>query len=150
MKNLRKFALSLNPETIGLLGGDTLLQLNPCDIGGHAFGFKGLWSDCLPLPLNADEVHWKRVSPPLKMAMVAVKAVGIALAMNYGVHVGSSIAFQSLCIPHSIWDLAQSVVSTASPVCGFLLQTMQVTQNNFAVAVTTTVAALVAKSLTSP
>ena len=84
------------------------------------------------------------------MAMVTVKAVGLALVMNYGVHVGSSLTFESLCIPHSLWDLAQSVVSTASPVCGFLLQTMQVTQNNFAVAVTTTVAALVAKALTAP
>jgi hypothetical protein len=84
------------------------------------------------------------------MAMMTVKAVGLALAMNYGVHVGSSLTFESLCIPHSLWDLARSVVSTASPVCGFLLQTMQVTQNNFAVAVTTTVAALVAKALTAP
>ena len=84
------------------------------------------------------------------MAMVPIKAVGIALAMNYGVHVGSSVTFQSLCIPHSVWDLAQSVVSTASPVCGFLLQTMQVTQNNFALAITTTVAALVAKALSTP
>ena len=84
------------------------------------------------------------------MAMLAVKTVGLALAMNYGVHVGSSVTFHSLCIPHSIWDLAQSVVSTASPVCGVLLQTMQVTQNNFAVAVTTGVAALIATSLSAP
>lgn len=81
------------------------------------------------------------------MALLAMKAVGLTLAMNYGVHVGSSLAFQSVCIPHSVWDLAQSVVSTASPVCGFLLSTMQMTQNNVAVAVTTTVAAIVAKSL---
>ena len=79
---------------------------------------------------------------------LALKAVGVTLAMNYGVHVGSSVAFQSLCVPHTIWDLAQSVVSTASPVCGFLLSTMQVTQNNFAVAITTTVAALVSGALT--
>ena len=79
---------------------------------------------------------------------LAVKAVGITLAMNYGVHVGSSLAFQSLCVPHTIWDIAQSVVSTASPVCGFLLNTMQLTQNTFAVTITTTVAALVVKSLT--
>lgn len=79
---------------------------------------------------------------------LAVKAVGITLAMNYGVHVGSSLAFQSLCVPHTIWDIAQSVVSTASPVCGFLLNTMQLTQNTFAVTITTTVAALVANSLT--
>lgn len=57
LKNLRKFALSLNPATIGFLGGDTLLQLDPGDIGGHAFGFKRFRSDCLPLALNTDEVH---------------------------------------------------------------------------------------------
>lgn len=81
------------------------------------------------------------------MAMVAVKAAGLALAMNYGVHVGSSIAFDTFCVPHSLWDLAQSVVSTASPVCGFFLSTMQVTQTNFAVAVTTTATALLAGAL---
>lgn len=81
------------------------------------------------------------------MLPLAVKAVGITLAMNYGVHIGSSLAFQSLCVPHTIWDVAQSVVSVASPVCGFLLNTMQVTQNNFAVALTTTVAAIVTGAL---
>jgi hypothetical protein len=88
------------------------------------------------------------MSRPLKMAMLAVKAVGVTLAMNYGVHITSSLTFQSLCIPHSMWDIAQSVVSTASPICGVLLTTMQVTQNNFAVALTTTVATIVARALT--
>lgn len=83
------------------------------------------------------------------MLPLAVKAVGITLAMNYGVHIGSSLAFESLCVPHSIWEVAQSVVSVASPVCGFLLNTMQVTQNTVAVTLTTTVAALVAKALSA-
>lgn len=78
---------------------------------------------------------------------LAVKAVAATLAMNYGVHVGSSLAFESLCVPHTIWEVAQSVVSVASPVCGFLLNTMQMTQNTFAVTLTTTVAALVAGAL---
>lgn len=82
------------------------------------------------------------------MLPLAVKAVGATLAMNYGVHIGSSMAFQSFCVPHTIWDVAQSIVSTASPVCGFLLTTMQVTQNNFAVAITTTVATLITGVLT--
>ena len=148
MKNLRKFALSLNPHTIGFLGSDSLLQLNPRDVGGHALGFKWLRSDRLPLTLNADEVHWKRVSPSLKMMVpVAVKAVGLSLAMNYGVHISSSLAFDALCIPHSIWDFAQSVVSTASPVCGFFLSTMQMTQGNYATLLTTTATALLAGAL---
>ena len=79
---------------------------------------------------------------------LAVKAVAATLAMNYGVHVGSSLAFQSVCVPHSVWDLAQTFVSTTSPVCAGLLHAMQLTQNNVAVALTTTVAALVARSLT--
>jgi hypothetical protein len=78
---------------------------------------------------------------------LAVKAVVATLAMNYGVHVGSSLAFDALCVPHSIWDIAQSVVTTASPVCGFLLNTMQVTQNTFAVTLTTTAAALISSAL---
>lgn len=79
---------------------------------------------------------------------LAVKAVAVTLAMNYGVHIGSSLAFQSVCVPHSVWDLAQAVVSTASPVCGLLLSTMQMTQNNVAVALTTTAAALITGALT--
>ena len=78
------------------------------------------------------------------MALVAVKAAGLALAMNYGVHVGASYAYAKYCIPQTVWDIAQSFVTTASPVCSFLLTTMQVTQNNFAVVITTTLAAAAA------
>jgi hypothetical protein len=72
------------------------------------------------------------------MALIAMKTAGLALAMNYGVHVGSSIAYSEFCIPHTVWDIGQSIVSTASPVCSFLLNTMQVTQSNYAVVLTTT------------
>jgi hypothetical protein len=81
------------------------------------------------------------------MVPLAVKAVAATLAMNYGVHIGSSLAFQSVCVPQSVWDLAQTFVTTASPVCGALLSTMQLTQNNVAVALTTTVAALISSAL---
>lgn len=82
------------------------------------------------------------------MLPVAVKAVAATLAMNYGVHIGSSLAFDAVCVPHSIWDIAYTVVSTASPVCSALLTTMQLTQNTVAVTLTTTVAALISKALT--
>ena len=78
------------------------------------------------------------------MALAAIKTAGLALAVNYGVHVSSSLAFDQLCIPHSLWDLAQSMVATASPVCNVLLTTMQLTQNNVAVVLTTTLAASLA------
>ena len=78
------------------------------------------------------------------MAVVAVKAAALALAMNYGVHVGASYAYAKVCVPQSIWDVAQSFATAASPVCSFLLSTMQVTQNNFAVVITSTLATLAA------
>lgn len=81
------------------------------------------------------------------MALAAVQTAGLALAMNYGVHVTSSLAFDQFCIPHSIWDLAQSMVATASPVCNVLLTTMQLTQNNVAIVLTTTLAASLSGAL---
>lgn len=81
------------------------------------------------------------------MAVAAIQTASLALAMNYGVHVSSSLAFDHLCIPHSVWDLAQSMVATASPVCNALLTTMQLTQNNVAIVLTTTLAASLAGAL---
>ena len=77
-------------------------------------------------------------------AVVAVKAAVLAVAANYGVHVGSSYAYAKLCVPQTVWDVARSFATTASPVCSFLLSTMQVTQNNFAVVITSTLAAIAA------
>lgn len=81
------------------------------------------------------------------VAVLAVKTAALAIAMNYGVHVGSSFTFAKLCVPQTVWDIAGSIVATASPVCSFLLSTMQVSQNNFAIVVTTTLAAVVTGAL---
>ena len=81
------------------------------------------------------------------MALVALKAAGIASAINYGSHVTSSHLFYAFCTPQTLWDIPLSVVTTASPVCSFLLNVMQLTQNNFAVGLTTTIAALAAGAL---
>ena len=81
------------------------------------------------------------------MALVALKAAAIAVTLNYGAHIGSSYAFNAFCVPQSLWDIPMSVVTTASPVCSFLLNAMQLTQNNFAVGITTTIAALAASAL---
>lgn len=75
-------------------------------------------------------------------AIVALKTVGIALAINYGTHIGSSVAYAKFCVPESIWDLGKTLVTTASPVCSFLLNTMQATQTNYAAIFTTTLATM--------
>jgi hypothetical protein len=80
-------------------------------------------------------------------ALVAVKTAALALTINYGVHVSSSLAYGYLCVPQTMADIARSFVTTASPVCSFLLSTMQVTQGNFAMIITTTLAAMAAGAL---
>jgi hypothetical protein len=83
------------------------------------------------------------------MAMVAVKTAATVLALNYGAHVGSAYVYSKVCVPQDMMDMARSFVTTASPVCSFLLNVMQVTQNNFTLVVTTTLASLAASALKS-
>ncbi len=79
--------------------------------------------------------------------MAAVKTVAVALAVNYGVHMGASFAYAKLCMPDSVWGLVQSVVTTASPVCSFVLNTMQVTQSNYAAVIATTLVGAMSRAL---
>lgn len=72
------------------------------------------------------------------MALVVVKTTGLALAMNYGIHISSSLAYGYVCVPHGITDFLQSVVVTASPVCSTFLTIMQATQSNYATILTST------------
>lgn len=75
------------------------------------------------------------------MALLALKAAGTALVLNYGIHTGASILHAKVCVPETVWDIARSLVATASPVCSFLLNTMVATQSNYATILTTTIAA---------
>lgn len=81
------------------------------------------------------------------MALVLVKTAATAIALNYGVHVGSSWAYHEFCVPKTIWEIAQSLVTTASPVCSFLLSVMTVTQTNYAAVVSSSVLSTVTSAL---
>jgi len=81
------------------------------------------------------------------MALIVLKAAGFSMALNYGVHLASAHVYDKLCIPQTIWDIPQSIVATASPICIFLVSAMQATQNTFANVLTTTVSATVASLL---
>ena len=76
--------------------------------------------------------------------MTVVKVAGLALGMNYALHLSAALAYGKACVPESVWGIANSIVATASPVCSLLLSTMTMTQNNFAMIVTTSVAATIA------
>lgn len=75
------------------------------------------------------------------MAVSVFKAAGLALMANFGVHITSSLAYGELCVPSSVWELASAIVTTASPVCSLLLSVMSMTQSNYAIILTTTIAA---------
>lgn len=72
------------------------------------------------------------------MAMIVAKTALLSLGLNYGVHYTSARLYDTLCVPHSVMELFQSFATTASPVCGFLLNAMTVTQNNYAIVLTAT------------
>jgi hypothetical protein len=75
------------------------------------------------------------------MALVVLKVAALALGTNYGVHIVSSLAYGKVCVPESVWGIAKSIVTTASPVCSLILSTMTATQSNYAMILTTTIAA---------
>jgi hypothetical protein len=128
-----------------------LLDLKPCDIGCHTFRFVGAGRNFHPTALKTDEKpHYREDVISLKMAMIVFKVAGIALTMNYGLHLSSALAYGKLCVPESVWGIASSLVATASPVCSLLLSTMTMTQNNYAVIVTTTIAAALAGVIKKP
>lgn len=82
------------------------------------------------------------------MALVVAKTALLTLGLNYGVHYTSARLYDWVCVPHSLTDLVTSLATTASPVCSFLLNTMTVTQNNYAVVMASTVTTLLARNLT--
>ena len=75
------------------------------------------------------------------MALVLVKTVGSAIAVNYGVHVAAAWGCTEFCVPSSFFDILRSIVMTGSPACSFLLTTMQATENNLTVLISTSVLA---------
>ena len=79
--------------------------------------------------------------------LVATKAAFLTLGLNYGVHYTSARLYDTICIPHSLTEVVQSLATAASPVCGFLLNTMMVTQNNYVVVLTATLTSVVANAL---
>jgi hypothetical protein len=81
------------------------------------------------------------------MALVAAKTALLSLGLNYGVHYTSARLYDIMCVPHSVTELFTSLATTASPVCGFLLNTMMVTQSNYAVVLTATLTAALANAV---
>jgi hypothetical protein len=69
--------------------------------------------------------------------MEAISKVILAIVLNYGVHYASMAAHNSMCMPHTMQEVAQSLFLTASPACSTLLAIGQHTQNGYAAAVTT-------------
>ena len=81
------------------------------------------------------------------MALLLAKTALLSLGLNYGVHYTSARLYDMMCVPHSVTELFTSLATTASPVCGFLLHTMTVTQNNYAVVLTSTLTSALVNAL---
>jgi len=81
------------------------------------------------------------------MALIVVKTALLSLGLNYGVHYTSARLYDTLCLPHTFHEILQSLATTASPVCGFLLHAMTMTQNNYAIVLTATLTSTLVNAL---
>jgi hypothetical protein len=136
---MRNLSLLFKPLAVGFFRPDSLFDLHPGNVGRHSFGFKWTRTNTQPPPIvsnneNECAFHWIYTFDSLKMELI--KTAGLAMSLNYGAHVSASWAYHQFCTPKSFWDIAQSLISTASPMCSFVLSTMQTTQHNYATVLT--------------
>lgn len=81
--------------------------------------------------------------------MDLVKSALLALGLNYGVHYTGARLYDMMCVPHTIEGFFQSLATTASPVCGFLLNTIYITQTNYGSVLTATLTSSLTSALKS-
>ena len=79
--------------------------------------------------------------------MEAVGKVVLAIVVNYGVHYASMATHNWMCMPHTVKEVAMSMLTTGSPICSTLLTVGQQTQNGYAAGVTTGFVTLIANAL---
>jgi len=64
----------------------------------------------------------------------------LAVGLNYGIHYGAARFYDIYCVPHSLAEIAQTLVSTASPICSVAIGVVQLTQSNYASIITVSLA----------
>ena len=64
----------------------------------------------------------------------------LAVGLNYGIHYGAARFYDMYCVPHSFAEIAQTLVSTASPICSVAIGIVQMTQSNYASIITVSLA----------
>ena len=64
----------------------------------------------------------------------------LAVSVNYGVHFVSARFYDAFCVPHTLQEIAQTLVTTASPICATAINIVHMTQSNYASVITITLA----------
>uniref|UniRef100_A0A6C0F219 Uncharacterized protein n=1 Tax=viral metagenome TaxID=1070528 RepID=A0A6C0F219_9ZZZZ len=64
----------------------------------------------------------------------------LAVGVNYGVHFVSARFYDAFCVPHTLQEIAQTLVTTASPICATAINVVHMTQSNYASVITITLA----------
>ena len=70
---------------------------------------------------------------------VITKAL-LAVGVNYGVHFASARFYDAFCVPHTLQEIAQTLVTTASPICATAINVVHMTQSNYASVITISLA----------
>lgn len=72
--------------------------------------------------------------------MEVVARALLAIGLNYGVHFASARFYDAYCVPHTLAEIAQTLVTTASPVCATAINVVHMTQTNYASTITVSLA----------
>jgi hypothetical protein len=72
--------------------------------------------------------------------MEVISKALMAVAVNYGVHFMSARFYDAFCVPHTLQEIAQTLVTTASPICTTAINVAHMTQSNYASVITITLA----------
>ena len=72
--------------------------------------------------------------------MEVISKALMAVAVNYGVHFVSARFYDAFCVPHTLQEIAQTLVTTASPICTTAINVAHMTQSNYASVITITLA----------
>lgn len=64
----------------------------------------------------------------------------LAVGLNYGVHFAAARFYDAYCVPHTLSEIVQTLVTTASPVCATAINVAHMTQTNYASVITVSLA----------
>lgn len=73
----------------------------------------------------------KKPEPENFKSLKEASRLALSTFMVYSVHFGAVKAYDAFCVPDGVYGYLQGLITTGSPVCKFVLDTVTSTQNHY-------------------